>query len=174
MLLEALLAFCFRGLRALLCDAEAMREHLRSSHEEPHNGDGLSPGQGRGGTRWPGATAGLWPPVVAERQGGGTHGCWWRCGGFREVAGSLSGHAVSSFSRLRGSWGLCVPALKLGSESVVMRFYYVFWQGLVILCVDLLYNELSDFEMFCATIFWKGHCILFMGCVSFYETLFSF
>ena len=81
----------------------------------------------------------------------------------------------SAIFRGRGvSWRLCVPALKLGSESVVMRFYYVFWQGLVILCVDLLYNELSDFEMFCATIFWKGHCILFMGRVSFYETLFSF
>lgn len=117
---------------------------------------------------------GLEPPVVAKRQGPGIHGCWWRCGGFREVPRSLSGHAISDFSRPRGSWGLCVPALKLGSESVVMRFYYVFWQGLVILCVDLLYNELSDFEMFCATIFWKGHCILFMGCVSFYETLFSF
>lgn len=78
------------------------------------------------------------------------------------------------FSRRRGSWRLCVPALKLGSESVVMRFYDVFWQGLVIFCVDLLCNELSDFEMFCATVFWKGHCILFMGCVSFYETLFSF
>lgn len=55
-----------------------------------------------------------------------------------------------------------------------MRFYDVFWQGLVILCVDLLSNELSDFEMFCAMLFWKGHCILFMGRVSFYETLFSF
>lgn len=95
---------------------------------------------------------------------------WRRLG----VPGSLSVHAVCNFSRPKGSWSLCVPALKLGSESVVMRFYYVFWQGLVILCVDLLYNELSDFEMFCATIFWKGHCILFMGCVSFFETLFSF
>lgn len=88
---------------------------------------------------------------------------------------SLSGHTAGDFfSRQRGSWALCIPALKLRSESVVMRFYDVFWQDLVIFCVDLLYNELSDFEMFCATVFWKGHCILFMGCVSFYETLFSF
>lgn len=78
------------------------------------------------------------------------------------------------FLRLRGWWSLCVSALKPRPESVVMRFYDVFWQGLVILCVDLLSNELSDFEMFCATLFWKGHCILFMGRVSFYETLFSF
>ena len=50
MLLEALLAFCFRGLQVLLCDAQAMREHLRSSHEELHNGDGLRPAaRGRGG-----------------------------------------------------------------------------------------------------------------------------
>lgn len=93
---------------------------------------------------------------------------------FRRCQGLTPAMPAAIFSRLRGWWSLCVPSLKPRPESVVMRFYDVFWQGLVILCVDLLSNELSDFEMFCATLFWKGHCILFMGRVSFYETLFSF
>lgn len=118
--------------------------------------------------------AGRDPPRVARRQGFGTHGCCQKCQSFQEVPGTHSGHAASDFLGLKGWWSLCVSALKPRPESVVMRFYDVFWQGLVILCVDLLSNELSDFEMFCATLFWKGHCILFMGCVSFYETLFSF
>lgn len=85
MLLEALLAFCFRGLRALLCDAEAMREHLRSSHEEPHNGNGLSPGQGRGGGR-----AGQEPPrVYGHRRG--PRG--------REVAPMGAGGGAGAFGR---------------------------------------------------------------------------
>lgn len=146
---EALLSICSRGLGELGCDT-------RDPHSD-HNGP-----------------AGLEPPRVAWGQGIGTHGCCWRCQSFWGVPGTRSGHASSDFSRLRGWWSLCVPALKPRPESVVMRFYDVFWQGLVILCVDLLSNELSDFEMFCATLFWKGHCILFMGRVSFYETLFSF
>lgn len=172
MLLETLLAFCFRGLRALLFDAQAPREHLRGSRAELHNGTGLRwAARGGGG----GPAAGLGAPDSTRRRavvsGAEPSPMGAEALGTHQGASSAARLAIS---KARGSWRLCVPALKLGSESVVMRFYYVFWRGLVILCVDLLYNELSDFEMFCATIFWKGHCILFMGRVSFYETLFSF
>lgn len=141
MLLEALLAFCCcRGLGVLSFDALSLGEHPRGAAVR-------CPGR-----RWGSHSAHLSPSPHP----------W-----VRGLSGCPAELLSWQLPRPGVQGGFCVPALKPESESVVMRFYDVFWQGLVILCVDLLYNERSDFEMFCATIFWKGHCILFMGMCEF-------